>query len=415
MTAARAITCPACGGSIDIKAAGYSVTVACQYCGSLLDVTNPDVQLITQYHQAAGQSELPLGGRGTLFGVEWETIGYLDRSDSEAAWTEFLLFNPYTGYRWLVFAEEEWQFGTALEERPALRASERVHWREQTYQRDYAPITTKTDRVVGEFYWRVEAGDQVMGCTFSSNGEDRLSLERSRSEINWTLLEPVPDAVVREAFGLAPRPQPGMAEQFVRDFGRARPMARNDLSIMFIMACATAVIVLLIMAIVGFNKTEIPGTGTVAVEGATGDVSIGTITATRPYQFVTVTVRSDDFVNRWVDLDYSLVDRKTQQSIDASSTVEYYAGRDSDGNWAEGSHETRTLFAGVPRGTYDLVVETAAHQWSDGTYYNPASEGETIKLWFEARVGGMSWGNYALLMALLFAVPIIILWWRSER
>ncbi|MBV1689471.1 DUF4178 domain-containing protein [Novosphingobium sp. G106] len=118
MTAAHSITCPSCGGTIAIKAAGYSVTVACQYCGSVLDVANPDVKVIEEYHQAALSLPLPLGSRGNLFEVEWEVVGYLSRGDGEANWSEYLLFNPYAGYRWLVHAEGDWQYGTMLFDQP---------------------------------------------------------------------------------------------------------------------------------------------------------------------------------------------------------------------------------------------------------------------------------------------------------
>ena len=61
MTAAHQIQCPSCGDTIAIKAAGYTVTVACQYCGSILDVSNLDVRLITEYHEAIRRLPLPLG------------------------------------------------------------------------------------------------------------------------------------------------------------------------------------------------------------------------------------------------------------------------------------------------------------------------------------------------------------------
>ncbi|MDB5721169.1 MAG: hypothetical protein JWP15_1787, partial [Alphaproteobacteria bacterium] len=41
--AVKALTCPACGGTVTLRAAGYTVTVACEYCGSILDVANPEV------------------------------------------------------------------------------------------------------------------------------------------------------------------------------------------------------------------------------------------------------------------------------------------------------------------------------------------------------------------------------------
>ena len=98
----KAVTCPACGGTIEVRAAGFTVNLACQHCGSLLDVSRPEVALIRKYKRANENFALELGKRGTLFGQEWEVVGALRRKDQITIWQEFLLFNPYLGYRWLV-------------------------------------------------------------------------------------------------------------------------------------------------------------------------------------------------------------------------------------------------------------------------------------------------------------------------
>src|SRR3546814_20533131 len=79
--AVKALSCPSCGGAIEIKVAGYTVTIVCQYCSSVLDVANPDVRVITEYNEAAAALEIPPGTRGTLDGIEWEAIGYMRRSE----------------------------------------------------------------------------------------------------------------------------------------------------------------------------------------------------------------------------------------------------------------------------------------------------------------------------------------------
>ena len=40
--------------------------------------------------------------------------------------------------------------------------------------------------------------------------------------------------------------------------------------------------------------------------------------------------------------------------------------------------------------------------------------GERIELSFTASAGGVMWGNLWLEMAMLFGLPLLILWWRSE-
>ena len=451
MTAAHAIECPACGGAIAIKAAGQSVTLGCQYCGALLDVAHPDVAVIGQYEGTMRSLALPLGARGTLFETEWEIIGALDRSDADVDWTEFLLFNPYAGYRWLVSNEDEWQFGTMLLDRPVGDGDTAV-WRGNHYDLDYAPATTTTDRVVGEFYWRVKAGDRATATTYSGTGE-LLSAEWTDDEISWTQLVRLSDQTVRGAF--APPSGASLRKSFGKkgvsaaseagdtplgflgkaqaDFANARGMRESDLMTMVLMGIATLIASILVMTAFGVSTQSVENTVTVAVDGSEQNLKIGTLTIKRSYQPVTIDARSSNFDNRWIDLDYMLVDQATQRAHTAYGVVERYSGTDSDGAWSEGGYSATIKFSAIPRGTYDVVVDTQAHAWpaplssttnqptpnesaSPWDIRQPASwdGSERIEIHFQADAGGVMWGNLWLEMALLFGLPAIILWWRSD-
>lgn len=284
MTAARAIECPECGGTIEIKAAGQSVTVGCQYCGGLLDVVHPNVAVISTYEGAVRSLPLMLSARGNLLETEWEIIGALERSDDEIGWTEFLLFNPYAGYRWLVLSEGEWQFGTMLLDRPVADGNTAV-WRGGEYDLDYDPASATTDRVVGEFYWRVRAGDRVTAATYSS-GDETLSAEWSGDEASWTQLIPLSDYTIRSAFGPPPgapsksfgrkgvSPSGGGAASSLgflsrarEDFSGARGMRQDDLMKMFLMGLATLVASLFVMVGFGISTESVENSLNVAVDG----------------------------------------------------------------------------------------------------------------------------------------------------
>ncbi len=436
----RAITCPACGGAIEVHAAGYTVTLACQHCGSLLDTTQADVQIITAYKRAAKNFAIALGARGTLFGTEWQVIGALKRHSSDSGdWQEFLLFNPYVGYRWLVAAGGEWQFGTMLMDRPEGGGSA-VTWRGETYRLAGAE-TAETRTVLGEFYWKVARGDTASASTFEGR-EDLLSREEVGGEVTWTQLVPVDADDVAAAFSVSRKfvPKPA-APSIGQRFMSAPRGGQDDLPMMFLMALAALAAIGLVQGLLSYPHACAKSQTEVAVGGTTTASRIGTIEAWRPWQFVTINAVSDQFHNRWVDLDYSLVNRKTQQSIDAYGVVEYYTGSDSDGPWSEGSYAAETLFAGVPGGTYDIFVDTAAHGWPNdpvatppadvsvdgtGTWAPPnaadlAASGanawaapEKITIWFEACTGGFSWGMFWIMAFLLFALPLTMLWWRHR-
>src|SRR4051794_9094224 len=187
--AVKALTCPSCGGTVTLRAARYRVTVACEYCGSILDVANPEVRLITEYSQALEELEIKLGARGTLKGVEWEVVGYLGRSEHGTyPWSEYLLFNPYHGYRWLVTNGRGWSFGEMLTRTPGGVTWRGINLDGQDYRPFFANGQAQVDYVLGEFYWRVAVGEEVRSDDYVRPGW-MLSREANGEEISWTLLE----------------------------------------------------------------------------------------------------------------------------------------------------------------------------------------------------------------------------------
>ncbi len=425
MRSGRAITCPSCGGTIEVRAAGYTVTLACQHCGSLLDTTRPDVQIITAYKRAARSFAIALGTRGTLFDVEWQVVGALKRrSPQSGEWQEYLLFNPYSGYRWLVLADGEWKFGTMLLDRPEC-TRRAVQWRGKDFVGGEGETVTTTT-VLGEFYWKVARGDQVIAMTYL-RGAEALNCESADGETTWTQAIPVDEAAVAAAFTVE--------RKFMsRQPPRSAVNAGDDLPLMFLFALIALLAIGLVQEVVSWPRFCTKSTLEVVVGAPSTTARIGTLDVRRTYQFVTISAAASSIANRWVDLDYSLVDRQTQQSIDANGLIEYYTGTDSDGPWTEGSTGAETLIASVPRGTYDIYVDSEAHGWPSDPVVTPQPGGtgewtvqtsadagnpwtapEKITVWLTACTGGFSWGMFVLMGFLLFAAPATILWWRNRE
>jgi hypothetical protein len=61
--------------------------------------------------------------------------------------------------------------------------------------------------------------------------------------------------------------------------------------------------------------------------------------------------------NSWIYLNYALIDQDTGRAWDFGREVSYYSGRDSDGNWTEGSHKDKVIVPSVPAGHYYLRIE----------------------------------------------------------
>ncbi len=429
MTAARAITCPSCGGSIEIKAAGYTVNVGCQYCGSVLDVANPDVRLISEFQMAVRKLELPLGSRGMYGNVEWEVIGFLERSDDESNWHEYLLFNPYGGYRWLIRSEGVWSMGFALPEEPANAFGDAINWDGMRFSLEYENVPTRTDYVLGEFYWRVQTGDTVQASFYAKDEALSLSCEKNADETNWTCVAVLPGEAIEQAFrspdgspllftgGPAPKPSTAPQSFAATSYTPSTPRPPGEWLKLFRLAFATLVACLGVMYFFGMGSTVAKRQIEVTLDGPAKTFTIGTVTATRAYQPITVTAKAaEQFDNKWIDLEYTLVNQATQEAIPGYGVVEHYSGTDSDGSWTEGSYTGKAKFAGVPRGVYDLNVEASMKGLATSTSspsYNPWSSGnQTYKIDIEAATGAVFWGNL-IVIALLLLVPVIVMFFRS--
>jgi hypothetical protein len=111
--AGKSLSCPQCGGPLEVRAPDLTQRIACPYCGSLLDATR-DLAVLAALSQPPIEALIPLGSKGRLHGVEWTVIGLMERSvtveGERYPWREYLLYEPRAGFRWLVESSGHWSF-----------------------------------------------------------------------------------------------------------------------------------------------------------------------------------------------------------------------------------------------------------------------------------------------------------------
>jgi hypothetical protein len=131
--AVRTLACPSCGAAIALRAAGWTQTVACSACTAVLDAADPSLRVLRRAEERVRVSpRLPLGARGTLpawRGVPHEVIGFQLREirvdDVPYTWGEYVLFNPYHGFRYLTEYDGHWSDVVAL---PMLVEQGEARW-----------------------------------------------------------------------------------------------------------------------------------------------------------------------------------------------------------------------------------------------------------------------------------------------
>ncbi len=417
MTAAaavRALNCPNCGGPIELRAAGYTVSLVCPNCGSTLDATDPDLKLIEQSAAALRVPEIALGTRGTLDGVEWEAVGYIERRSADGGWSEYLLFNPYRGYRFLVDDGERFYFGALLDRVPEQSDAGSARLDGRSFSAEEGSYEARVSFVVGEFYWRVRVGETVQVLEYAGAGGASLSFESDGSERSWTLMRRLNAGEAEGAFGLDRRPS-----GFAGVTAPAGGAADLDRLKQALRVAGLAVLGLILASLLGCSshKELIAQQIVLDLDAPARTVVLGPIDMPRPLAALTVKATTPDLDNAWIDLDYSLVERRTQQSYDAYKAAEYYHGRDSDGDWTEGNRWPEARFAGIPRGTYDLVVEASAHGWSAGSGYGSGNVGVRpgVATTITVRRGASFAENFWLAFVLILLWPGILIWRLLRR
>ena len=209
---AKPISCPNCGGAVELRGFSHTRTAVCIQCLSLIDTASPELQILSRFDEKMRvRPVLPLGTRGKFAGTLYEVIGFQVRttwSDGVAySWHEYLLFNPYAGFQYLTLYNGHWNLVRAL---PGIPADAMTSGRKAavtgglTY-RHYQHGVATTTFVMGEFPWAVQAGEQVEFDDFIAPPRV-LSREASAGEINWSGGEYISGAEVWKAFGLSGEP-----------------------------------------------------------------------------------------------------------------------------------------------------------------------------------------------------------------
>lgn len=182
---AKDFRCPNCGGPVHLALPGKSQTVRCSHCSSILAPDHEVLQIVEKYNDKYPYKMwVPLGAEGVLNGVKYKCVGMVIRQDDEGGeWSEYLLFNPYFGYRYLVESSGHW---TLVETSPNMGydASGRPGWQGPTGKvkiagkkfKYFTSYTAKVKSIIGEFPWQASIGE-TNGVTEYINPPYQLSCE----------------------------------------------------------------------------------------------------------------------------------------------------------------------------------------------------------------------------------------------
>jgi hypothetical protein len=401
----RRFNCPSCGGTITLKAVGLSVHAVCSSCSSVIDTTDENYRIIEAAHQNTQKTLLDIGTRGRLKGIEWEVIGYTDKTDGLEMyhWDEYLLYNPYYGFRFLVQESGNWNFVKVLRrDVPGAGVSNEIVFEGQKFAL-FLRGEAVVQYVKGEFYWRVKKGERTFVADYIAPPRI-ISVEKNNEEINISLGEYIEPGDIASAFAIREK-MPDKTVVAPNQPASAQDGYRN----MWLVAAAAFALVLTVQftTMATADNAEVY-TNSFIVRPPQKGQTIATASFNIPKESNVLIQTSSQIDNEWLELDLSLIDEKTDKAYDLKQAIEYYHGYDGGEHWSEGSQSAESYLSKVPAGNYRLLVDmdSGAFEKNGGVLLSMAIRRDVP-----------NWSNFLLATASIFIYPLFALFkrWNFEK
>lgn len=392
----KAFDCPKCGGQVYVRAAGHTLSCACLHCGSLIDMSQPEYKLASSYANRVPIKliYLPLGSRGKIAGTTWEVIGFLKRKDvsSGYTWQEYLLFNPWKGFRWLTESQGHWAFVEPVtEDISDLVNRAEFRWKGKTY-RHFFRGQSEVVGVAGEFYWQVRRGERVNVSDFIAPPA-MLSAEWDEGGINWSHSRALKREAVAEAFN--------PPKKLVLEHGLT-PLSINPYS--SFLKPAGFIFTLFFLALAAIHILwAVNGSGPPVFREEDLRVEQGTVFVKDSIEIGgrQGSVRIDfhsPVDNQWLEASGWLFEPKSGKTYGFTVGVEQYHGVTDGESWSEGGADNWVMLEEVPSGQYQLVMQFA-------TDTTKLQRGQSLPAAVTLRRNPVRWLNFWLALGLA-ALPL---------
>jgi uncharacterized Zn finger protein (UPF0148 family) len=401
--------CPNCGGPLELRAPDKTERVTCPNCNSLLDVNQGQLKFLKALEEPSFQPVILIGSTGDVPEGKMTVIGAMSRSvtieGTKYFWGEYLLYNPQIGFRWLVHSDNHWNYVQAVPPGEVAEIARSVSFRGKSY-RIFQDAPAVVESVMGEFYWKVEAGEEVRGVDYVSPPY-MLSKEvttvylpdstepgktRATGEINWSLGTYVTPAQIEKSFGLSGLTRPSV-------IAPNQPYRYKWIYKYWILMIVAALVIAF---------------GTFITSGSTREVFSQTVNfqplpnadGTRvffsePFELagrrnIRITGQSP-VQNTWVYLEGDLINDETGVVQSFPIDISYYQGVEDGESWTEGAQKDSTDTSSMPGGKYVLRLEGQWEKWQGAA---------TVVVRIEQNV--TNGFNLILLLIALSIIPIIM-------
>ena len=374
--AAAQVSCPHCAGPLELRAPDKTERVTCPNCNSLLDVNQGKLQYLKTLEPPSFQPLIPLGSTGDVPEGKMTVIGAMQRSVTidgvQYFWSEYLLYNPQIGFRWLVDSDDHWNYVRAVPPGEIVESAKFAYYRDKNY-RIFQDARARVEYVIGEFYWKVEVGEQVRGVDYVappymlskeestiyiSDPEEPTKQRRVAGEINWSLGTYVPVPQIEKAFSVSNLPRPSnIAPNQPYKYGWIYKYWIGFLLLLLLAG---------VIAFVTSGSTKEVFSQTVNFSPLPNEDGTQ-VFFSQPFELAgrrNIRIVGESPVqNTWVYLEGDLINDETGVVQSFPIDISYYQGVEDGESWTEGAQSDAAYTSAMPGGKYILRLEGQWERW----------------------------------------------------
>jgi len=406
---AAQVSCPNCGGALELRAPDRAERVSCPYCDSLLDVDRGNLRYLKTLKNRR-EPVIPLGAVAEFEGVQLTVVGFMVRSckieGTRYYWEEYLLYNPRVGFRWLVLSDNHWAYVQPVSPGEVEDHGATARFRGKRFKR-FQEAVARVEYVMGEFYWKVQIGEQAH-ATDLIRPPEMLSKEISvinpsalskgkragadLGEVNWSLGVYVTPGEIQKKFGLKELARP-------ETVGPCQPFPHKGVYKYWRNFLLIAIFLGMAFLIMGPRREVFWQAYELApLKNADEPQVIFSDQfqlAARQNIKVTASAAVD---NSWLYVEGDLINEETGLVQAFNLPIEYYHGVEGGEAWSEGGQQSTIHLSSLPAGRYTLRI---AAQWQH--WQQPATVAIRIQQGYPRAL------HIVLLVIALSIIPVIVL------
>src|SRR5687767_8430473 len=380
------LNCPNCAGPLELRAPDKTERVTCPNCNSLLDVNQGQLKFLKALKESGFKPVIPVGTIGEVPEGKMTVIGAMMRSvtieGTTYFWSEYLLYNPQIGFRWLVNSDDHWNYVQAVPPGEVAEYGGKASFRGKSFK-IFQDSPATVENVLGEFYWKVEAGERVAAVDYvrppemlskevsyveaspAPEGSAPQKKKRTTGEINWSLGTYLPVADVEKRFNVSGLPRPsGVAPN--------QPYLHKWIYKYWIILVGLALLAGFIALVTSGSSREVFSKTVTLPPLATADAT--QVFFSDPFELAgrrNIRITAESPVNNtWVYLEGDLINEETGLVQSFPIEISYYHGVDGGESWSEGGQKDSAYSSAMPGGKYVLRLEGQWEQWQQPATVN---------------------------------------------